>query len=202
MTANRSDLPLRMRPLGFAFQHLRYAVAAADHGSFRRAADALMVRQSTLSRCIRQLEESIGMIVFERSSGGVRATQAGQKFPARGQIDSGANGCARGDRAQRRLRRVRTADDRLLYVAVCRKPARDIAGLCAAVPADRHRHDGELADASRHRAAERRPGHRDCRRRRLAARQRRHAALERADRRGVAGMPSIGGAGDHHIGPI
>ncbi|MFZ1964965.1 MAG: LysR family transcriptional regulator [Roseiarcus sp.] len=69
-----------MRPLGFAFQHLRYAVAAADHGSFRRAADALMVRQSTLSRCIRQLEESIGVIVFERSSGGVRATPAGRNF--------------------------------------------------------------------------------------------------------------------------
>ena len=55
-------------------------MAAADHGSFRRAADALMVRQSTLSRCIRQLEESIGIVVFERSSGGVRATPAGRNF--------------------------------------------------------------------------------------------------------------------------
>jgi DNA-binding transcriptional LysR family regulator len=60
--------------------HLRYAVAAADHGSFRRAAEALLLRQSTLSRCIRQLEERIEMIVFERSSGGVRATQAGRDF--------------------------------------------------------------------------------------------------------------------------
>lgn len=61
-------------------QDLRYAVAAADHGSFRRAAEALMLRQSTLSRCIRQLEHSIGMAVFERSSGGVRATTAGRDF--------------------------------------------------------------------------------------------------------------------------
>jgi DNA-binding transcriptional LysR family regulator len=60
--------------------HLRYAVAAADHGSFRRAADALLLRQSTLSRCVRQLEERIALIVFERSSGGVRATQAGRDF--------------------------------------------------------------------------------------------------------------------------
>ena len=60
--------------------HLRYAVAAADHGSFRRAAEALLLRQSTLSRCVRQLEERIEMIVFERSSGGVRATQAGRDF--------------------------------------------------------------------------------------------------------------------------
>jgi DNA-binding transcriptional LysR family regulator len=60
--------------------HLRYAAAAADLGSFRRAAEALQVRQSTLSRCIRRLEESIGATVFERSSGGVRVTTAGRDF--------------------------------------------------------------------------------------------------------------------------
>ena len=60
--------------------HLRYAVAAADHGSFRRAAEAMRLRQSKLSRCIRQLEERIELIVFERSSGGVRTTQAGRDF--------------------------------------------------------------------------------------------------------------------------
>jgi DNA-binding transcriptional LysR family regulator len=61
-------------------QHLRYAVAAADHGSFRRAAEILLLQQSTLSRCISQLEHSLGMTVFERSSGGVRATTAGRHF--------------------------------------------------------------------------------------------------------------------------
>jgi DNA-binding transcriptional LysR family regulator len=60
--------------------HLRYAVAAADHGSFRRAAEALRLRQSTLSRAVRQLEERIELTVFERSSGGVRATPAGRDF--------------------------------------------------------------------------------------------------------------------------
>ena len=64
----------------FSLQNLRYALAAADYGSFRRAAEGLLLRQSTLSRCVRQLEESIGMAVFERSSGGVRATQAGRQF--------------------------------------------------------------------------------------------------------------------------
>ena len=38
------------------------------------------MRQSTLSRCVRQLEESIGLNVFERFSGGVRPTQAGEEF--------------------------------------------------------------------------------------------------------------------------
>lgn len=61
-------------------RHLRYAVAAADHGSFRRAAEALRLQQSKLSRCIRQLEYSIGLIIFDRSSGGVQATVGGRDF--------------------------------------------------------------------------------------------------------------------------
>jgi DNA-binding transcriptional LysR family regulator len=75
-----SDTPLRSLTSAVDLVHLRYAVAAADHGSFRRAAEALRLRQSTLSRCIRQLEERIEMIVFERSSGGIQATQAGRDF--------------------------------------------------------------------------------------------------------------------------
>ena len=74
------DASLRGLSSAVHIQHLRCAIAAADHGSFRRAAEALLVRQSTLSRCIRQLEERIQMIVFERSSGGVRATEAGRNF--------------------------------------------------------------------------------------------------------------------------
>src|SRR5258708_13871018 len=70
----------RIRASAVDLQHLRYAAAAADHGSFRRAAEVLLLRQSTLSRCINQLEHSLGMIVFERSSGGVRATAAGRSF--------------------------------------------------------------------------------------------------------------------------
>jgi DNA-binding transcriptional LysR family regulator len=74
------NLSLRGRLSAVDLQHLRYAIAADDHGSFRRAADTLMLRQSTLSRCIRQLEERIQLILFERSSGGVRSTQAGRQF--------------------------------------------------------------------------------------------------------------------------
>jgi DNA-binding transcriptional LysR family regulator len=75
-----NDTPLRRRAAKIDLQHLQYAVAAADHGSFRRAAETLLLRQSTLSRSIRQLEEVIGVIVFDRSNGGVRATQAGHSF--------------------------------------------------------------------------------------------------------------------------
>jgi DNA-binding transcriptional LysR family regulator len=62
------------------FHHLRYVVAAADHGSFRSAAETLTVQQSTLSRCIRQLEHTVGSPIFDRHSGGVRATEFGQSF--------------------------------------------------------------------------------------------------------------------------
>ena len=76
--SNRQFSPIRASAVDL--QHLRYALAAADHGSFRRAAEVLLLRQSTLSRCISQLEHSLGMVVFERSSGGVRATAAGRSF--------------------------------------------------------------------------------------------------------------------------
>ena len=74
------DALSRRRLSAVDLQHLRYAVAAEEHGSFRRAAEALLLRQSILSRCIRQLEERIQMIVFERTSGGVQATPAGRDF--------------------------------------------------------------------------------------------------------------------------
>ncbi|OAF12306.1 LysR family transcriptional regulator [Bradyrhizobium centrolobii] len=68
------------RNIAVSFQHLRYAVAAADHGSFRSAAETLMIQQTTLSRCIHQLEHAIGTAIFDRYSGGVRATKFGQSF--------------------------------------------------------------------------------------------------------------------------
>ncbi|MET4491184.1 LysR family transcriptional regulator [Bradyrhizobium sp. LA7.1] len=68
------------RPLVVDLQQLRFAVTAADIGSFRQAADALRLRQSQMSRCIRQLEQSIGVVVFERSSGGVKPTPGGREF--------------------------------------------------------------------------------------------------------------------------
>lgn len=63
-------MPIELGPL-------RTVIAAAEHGSFRRAAAALNLRQSTLSRRVRQLEEELGVPLFERTSGGVSATPAG-----------------------------------------------------------------------------------------------------------------------------
>ena len=58
----------------------RYALAAAEHGSFRRAAVALNVQQSSVSKGGRSLEHRVGGPLFERSHAGVRPTPAGERF--------------------------------------------------------------------------------------------------------------------------
>jgi DNA-binding transcriptional LysR family regulator len=71
---------LQSRISAINLPQLRCAVVAADEGSFRRGAEVLLVRQSTLRRGIRQLEHLIGMNIFHRSSGGVTVTPLGRGF--------------------------------------------------------------------------------------------------------------------------
>ncbi|MCW6511981.1 LysR family transcriptional regulator [Lichenifustis flavocetrariae] len=59
---------------------LRWAIVAARHRSLRQAAEALNVRQSTLSRGLRALEFRLGAVLFERTNGGTRPTIEGQEF--------------------------------------------------------------------------------------------------------------------------
>lgn len=69
----------RMLPMDAVdLRQLRFAVAAADYGSIRQAAELLSIRHSILSRSIRQLEQRIGVAVFERSGSGVKPTSAGR----------------------------------------------------------------------------------------------------------------------------
>jgi Bacterial regulatory helix-turn-helix protein, lysR family len=75
-------------------RQLRYAIAAADHGSFYRAARVLEIEQSTLSRAILKLERSIGMPIFQRSRAGVTMTLAGNAF-IRGAKPMVATACQR-----------------------------------------------------------------------------------------------------------
>ncbi|NUT75826.1 transcriptional regulator CynR [Pseudomonas sp. C1C7] len=61
-------------------RHLRYLLAVADNGGFTRAAEALHVSQPTLSQQIRQLEETLGVILFDRTSRTVKPTDAGEAY--------------------------------------------------------------------------------------------------------------------------
>lgn len=59
-------------------QMLRHVVLLARHRNFTRAADALGISQSALSRSIQQLESAYHLRLFDRDRGGARPTAAGQ----------------------------------------------------------------------------------------------------------------------------
>jgi DNA-binding transcriptional LysR family regulator len=67
------------------FRHLRYFVAASEHGSFRKAGAALGVQESTISRRVRDMEDGLGSALFHRHSGGVCLTVAGQRLLSKAQ---------------------------------------------------------------------------------------------------------------------
>jgi len=69
--------------LSIEIRHLRYVIAAAEHGSFRRAAQVIGVQESAISRRIRDLEARIGATLFLRHHGGVELTLAGRRFVQR-----------------------------------------------------------------------------------------------------------------------
>lgn len=88
-----------MQHLMIEFRQIRYFLSAAEHGSFRKAALALGIQESAVSRRIRDLEDHLGASLFQRHSGGVFLTLAGQQFLRRArkalrQIGQGAKDVA------------------------------------------------------------------------------------------------------------
>lgn len=61
---------------------LKYLVAVAEHRHFGRAADACFVSQPTLSTQVKKLEETLGVVLFERGRRQVMPTQAGKAIVA------------------------------------------------------------------------------------------------------------------------
>lgn len=59
---------------------LRHAAALAEEGNFARAASRVHLTQSALSRSIQNLEQELGMRLFERQANGVSPTAGGRQF--------------------------------------------------------------------------------------------------------------------------
>ncbi len=61
-------------------RQLRYLLAAAEAGSFSRAARNLNIKQATLSRHILEVEKRLGMVLFDRKTRGATLTPNGEKY--------------------------------------------------------------------------------------------------------------------------
>ncbi|MFK5981213.1 MAG: LysR substrate-binding domain-containing protein [Rhizobiaceae bacterium] len=64
-------------------KQLRYFEALAQHGHFGHAADACAISQPALSLQIKELEQSLGIMLFERGSRQVWLTNFGEEFALR-----------------------------------------------------------------------------------------------------------------------
>lgn len=60
--------------------YLKYALEVASCGSINKAAEKLYIDQPNLSRSIKDLENSLGVTIFERSARGMKLTQNGEIF--------------------------------------------------------------------------------------------------------------------------
>ena len=64
---------------------LRYLVAVAEHRHFGRAAEACFVSQPTLSTQLKKLEETLGVMLIERTNRRVMLSPEGEQIVAQAQ---------------------------------------------------------------------------------------------------------------------
>lgn len=60
--------------------HMKYTVEIAKTGSINKASESLLVAQPNLSRAVKELEGSLGITIFDRSSKGMTLTADGENF--------------------------------------------------------------------------------------------------------------------------
>lgn len=60
--------------------HMKYAVEVAKAGSLSKASETLLIAQPNISRSIKELENDLGITIFERSAKGMLLTHDGEVF--------------------------------------------------------------------------------------------------------------------------
>jgi LysR family transcriptional regulator, hydrogen peroxide-inducible genes activator len=73
----------KLPPHAFSIRQLQYGVAVADSLSFRKAAEACHVSQPSLSAQLAQLEDALGVRLFERDRRRVLVTAVGRELVER-----------------------------------------------------------------------------------------------------------------------
>ncbi len=66
--------------MSFTLKQIRYFVAVAELGSVSRAANEVSISQSAVTEAIRELEQRLGVKLFERRKRGLEATHHGHVF--------------------------------------------------------------------------------------------------------------------------
>ena len=75
---------------------IKYILQTAASSSMREAATKLFVSQPTLSSSIRDLEEELGILIFERINKGISLTDAGRELQERAKdVPLNVAGCIR-----------------------------------------------------------------------------------------------------------
>jgi len=95
-------------------QQLRYFVAVAETEHVARAAERLHISQSPLSRQIRQLEDHLGLQLFERIKQRVRLTPAGRDF-----LEQARDLLSQAERVEERARQVGKGEACSVSIGYC-----------------------------------------------------------------------------------
>ena len=59
---------------------IKYVLEVARSSSIREAATKLFISQPALSASIKELEEELGILIFERTNKGITVTDSGREF--------------------------------------------------------------------------------------------------------------------------
>ena len=64
------------------FNKLNYMMAIAELQSFSKAAKRCFVSQPALTRCVKNIEDELGLKLFDRSCSPIKLTYAGERYIA------------------------------------------------------------------------------------------------------------------------